>query len=347
MSHQRQAKPRPSASHFDATSGGRMNTRITALLGIRYPIIEGGMMWVGLAELAAAVSNAGGLGMVTALTQPTPEALREEIDRCRRLTDHPFGVNLSMLPSAKPPPYEAYLDAIIASGVRVVETSGLVPRPFIDRMKSAGITVIHKCTTVRHALSAQRSGVDAINMDAFECAGHPGADDIGGMVLIPAAVRALEVPVLACGGIADGRGLAAALSLGAEGVTMGTRFCATREAPIHEHIKQALVRASERDTRLILRTLGNTGRVLRNAISDAVLATEYRAAGCKFEDVHHLVAGDRGREALRQGNVDGGIIWAGQAVGLIEDVPTVADLIERMAAECRARLAHAVSSCSE
>ncbi|MBK4998735.1 nitronate monooxygenase [Pseudomonas sp. S31] len=315
-----------------------MKTRITEMLGIRYPIIQGGMMWVGRAELAAAVSNAGGLGIITALTQPTPEALSAEIDRCRALTDKPFGVNLTLLPSINPPPYEAYLDAVIAAGVPVLETAGNNPREFIAKARAAGIKVIHKCVAVRHALSAERNGVDAVSIDGFECAGHPGEEDVPGLVLIPAAVRRLSIPVIASGGIADGRGLAAALALGAEGVNMGTRFCATLEAPIHPAIKQALVSADERDTRLIFRTLRNTARVLRNAISEEVVSLERREGGAAFEELRPLVAGVRGRAALESGAVDDGIITAGQCVGLIDDVPSCAELLERMVAEAKDHL---------
>ncbi len=312
-----------------------MNTRITKLLGISYPIIQGGMMWVGRAELAAAVSNAGGLGIITALTQPDPQALAEEIARCRTLTSRPFGVNLTLLPSINPPPYEAYLDVIIESGVKVLETAGNNPREFIAKAKQAGLVVIHKCVAVRHALSAERNGVDAVSIDGFECAGHPGEDDISGLVLIPAAARRLSIPVIASGGIADGHGLAAALALGAEGVNMGTRFCATQEAPIHPSIKQALLAADERDTRLIFRSLRNTARVLRNAISEEVVSLERREGGVTFEDIRPLVAGARGRAALESGQVDDGVITAGQCVGLIDDIPTCAELIERMVAEAR------------
>lgn len=318
-----------------------MKTRITELLGIRYPIIQGGMMWVGRAELAAAVSNAGGLGIVTALTQPTPEALAGEIARCRELTDRPFGVNLTILPSISPPPYERYLDVILEAGVPVLETAGNNPGPFIERAKAAGVIVIHKCVAVRHALSAERLGVDAVSIDGFECAGHPGEDDIPGLVLIPAAVRKLRIPVIASGGIADGRGLAAALALGAEGVNMGTRFCATREAPIHDSIKAALVGASERDTRLIFRSLKNTARVLRNAISEEVVSMERRSGGATFDEIRPLVAGARGRAALEAGDVDGGVITAGQCVGLIDDVPGCAELLERMVCEARQHIAAA------
>ena len=322
-----------------------MKTRVTQMLGIRYPIIQGGMMWVGRAELAAAVSNAGGLGILTALTQPTPEALIAEIERCRTLTANPFGVNLTILPSATPPPYEAYLDAIIAAGVAILETAGNNPGPFIAKARAAGLRVVHKCTAVRHALAAERMGADIVSIDGFECAGHPGEDDVGGLVLIPAAVRKLKIPVVASGGIADGRGLAAALALGAEGVNMGTRFCATREAPIHDNIKRLLVDSSERDTRLIFRTLHNTGRVLKNAVSEEVVTTERRPGGCEFKDIHHLVKGARGRDALLSGGVDDGLVWGGQAVGLIDDVPSCAELIERMVADCRQHLRAAVECC--
>ncbi|MFS2127109.1 NAD(P)H-dependent flavin oxidoreductase [Pseudomonas sp. Pseusp97] len=317
-----------------------MKTRITELLGIRYPIIQGGMMWVGRAEMAAAVSNAGGLGILTALTQPTPEALGEEIERCRTLTDKPFGVNLTLLPSINPPPYEQYLDVIIASGVKVLETAGNNPGEYIARAKAAGMTVIHKCVAVRHALKAQSLGVDAVSIDGFECAGHPGEDDVPGLVLIPLAARRLQVPVIASGGIADGEGMAAALALGAEGVNMGTRFCATVEAPIHDNIKRALVGATERDTRLIFRTLHNTARVLRNPISEEVVSIEKRG-GAQFEDIRHLVAGARGRAALESGEADDGIVTAGQCVGLIDDIPSCAELLERMVRECRASLQRA------
>src|SRR3990172_936379 len=320
-----------------------MKTRITELLGIRYPIIQGGMQWVGTAELASAVSNAGGLGVLTALTQPTHEAFAREIQRCRDMTDQPFGVNLTILPSVNPPPYEAYLDAVIDSGVKVLETAGNSPKAFIEKLKRHGVRIIHKCTSVRHALSAERNGVDAVSIDGFECAGHPGEDDVPGLILFPLAAKALRIPVVASGGIADGRGMAAALALGAEGVNMGTRFCATVEAPIHDNIKQALVRASERDTQLIFRTLHNTGRVLKNVVSNEVVATERRPGGCEFTDIQPLVAGQRGLAALQSGEVDGGLVWAGQGVGLIEDIPTCDQLLQRIVAECRQRLTLALA----
>ena len=323
-----------------------MKTRITKLLGIRYPIIQGGMMWVGRAELAAAVSNAGGLGILTALTQPTPEALSDEIIRCRSMTKQPFGVNLTLLPTANPPPYERYLDAIIDGGVRVLETAGNVPPDYVAKAKAVGIVIIHKCVAVRHALAAERRGVDAISIDGFECAGHPGDDDIGGLVLIPIAAKKLKIPVVASGGIGDGRGMAAALVLGADGINMGTRFCATLEAPIHDNIKQMMDQKTERDTNLIFRTLKNTGRCLKNTVSDEVIAMERKAGGIEFKEIHHLVAGPRGRIALEQGDPEGGLIWGGQVVGLIEDIPSCAVLINRMVAECRERLELSVRSCA-
>ena len=309
-----------------------IRTRFTELVGIEHPIVQGGMMWVGRAELAAAVSNAGGLGLLTALTQPTPDALRREIERCRKMTDKPFGVNLTILPSVSPPPYAEYRKAIIESGITIVETAGYKPQEHVDDFKAHGIKVIHKCTAVRHALSAERMGVDAISIDGFECAGHPGEDDIPGLVLIPAAADKVKIPMIASGGIGDGRGLAAALALGAEGINMGTRFCATKEAPIHENFKQQMVANDERATDLIFRTLHNTARVMRNAVSQEVVRIE-RVGGAKFEDVQHLVAGTRGRDALANGDTDGGIWSAGMVQGLIHDVPTVRELVDRIVAE--------------
>jgi len=318
-----------------------MKTRITELLRIRYPIIQGGMMWVGRAELAAAVSNAGGLGTLTALTQPSPEALLQEVRRCRAMTQAPFAVNLTILPSAAPPPYADYAQAIVDSGVRIVETAGQQPEAITELFKSKGLVIVHKCTSVRHALSAQRRGASAISIDGFECAGHPGEDDIPGLILIPAACARLTIPVVASGGIANGRTMAAALALGADGVNMGTRFMLTREAPVHEHVKAALVQASERDTTLIFRGLRNTARVWRNPVSAAVNQLEQRPEGASFEDRRSWVAGARGRKALEEGSVDDGLIWAGQCLGLIDDVPSCAELIQRMVAECRLALRRA------
>src|ERR1700761_3161728 len=276
-----------------------IRTRFTELTGIEHPIVQGGMMWVGRAELAAAVSNAGGLGIVTALTQPSPDALREEIARCRSMTSKPFAVNLTILPSVTPPPYAQYRQAIIDSGIRIVETAGHNPQEHVAHFKEHGIKVIHKCTAVRHAVSAQRMGVDAISIDGFECAGHPGEDDIPGLVLIPAAANRVKVPLIASGGFADARGLVAALALGADGVNMGTRFMATQESPVHERIKQQMVANDERATQLIFRTLHNTARVAKNAVSGQVVALEQK--GATFDDVRDLVAGARGRKVFEDG----------------------------------------------
>lgn len=310
----------------------RMKTRFTELVGIDYPIVQGGMMWVGRAELAAAVSNAGGLGILTALTQPTPDDLRREIDRCRALTNKPFGVNLTILPSVKPPPYAEYRQAIIDGGIKIVETAGHNPQEHVAHFKEHGIKVIHKCTAVRHALSAERMGVDAISIDGFECAGHPGEDDIPGLILIPAAADKVKIPMLASGGFGDGRGLVAALSLGADGINMGTRFCATVEAPIHQRVKQMMVDSDERSTNLIFRSLRNTGRVGKNSVSDKVVEI-LRRPDAKFEDVQHLVRGANGRVLLETGDLDAGLVWAGQVQGLIHDIPTVAELMERIVRE--------------
>ncbi|MGB8366665.1 MAG: NAD(P)H-dependent flavin oxidoreductase [Rhizomicrobium sp.] len=312
-----------------------LRTRITDLLGIEHPIVQGGMMWVGRAELASAVSSAGGLGILTALTQPTPDALRREIDRCRAMTSKPFGVNLTILPSVNPPPYAEYRKAIIDSGVKIVETAGYKPQEHVDEFKAHGITVIHKCTAVRHALSAEKMGVDAISIDGFECAGHPGEDDIPGLILIPAAADKVKIPMVASGGFGDGRGLAAALALGAEGINMGTRFCATVEAPIHDKVKQFIVANDERTTQLIFRKFHNTGRVARNSVSEKVVEISSRPEAV-FEDIRPYVSGVKGREALETGNLDAGLIWAGQVQGLIHDVPTCRDLITRIVNDAEA-----------
>ncbi len=312
-----------------------LRTRITELLGIEHPIVQGGMMWVGRAELAAAVSEAGGLGILTALTQPTPDDLRREIDRCRAMTDKPFGVNLTILPSVTPPPYAEYRKAIIESGVKIVETAGHKPQEHVDEFKANGIKVVHKCTAVRHALSAERMGVDAISIDGFECAGHPGEDDIPGLILIPAAADKVKIPMIASGGFGDGRGLAAALALGAEGINMGTRFCATAEAPIHQKIKEFIVANDERSTNLIFRKFHNTGRVAKNSISDKVVEISNRPEAV-FEDIRAYVSGAKGRVALETGDVDAGLVWAGQVQGLINDIPTCAELIGRIVSDAEA-----------
>lgn len=327
-----------------APSTPRLRTRFTEAFGIEHPITQGGMQWVGRAELVAAVANAGALGFITALTQPSPEALAEEIRRCRELTDRPFGVNLTILPSISPPPYEEYLSVIVESGVKSVETAGANPEPYLPLLKSHGVKVLHKATSVRHALKAERVGVDAISIDGFECAGHPGEDDVPGLVLIPAAADQLTIPIIASGGIADARGLVAALALGADGVNMGTRFLATAEAPIHERIKHKLVEQDERATDLIFRTMRNSARVVRNSVSAEVI--EIERAGGTFDDVRHLVAGARGREVYETGDPERGIWWAGMAQGLIHDVPTVDELVRRLIEEAQriitGRLADAV-----
>ncbi len=324
-----------------------IRTRFTELFGVEHPIAQGGMQWVGKAELVAAVANAGALGFITALTQPTPEDLAKEIQRTKDLTDKPFGVNLTILPAIKPPPYAEYRAAIIESGITMVETAGYKPQEHVDHFKQHGIKVIHKCTAVRHALSAERMGVDAISIDGFECAGHPGEDDIPGLVLIPAAANKVKIPMLASGGFGDARGLVAALALGADGINMGTRFCVTKEAPIPDSFKAQMVANDERQTDLIFRTLHNTARVMRNQVSQEVVAIE-RAGGAKFEDVQHLVAGTRGRDALANGDTDGGIWSAGMVQGIIDDIPSCKDLIDRIISEAedliRGRLESMVSS---
>ncbi|BDB29052.1 nitronate monooxygenase (plasmid) [Cupriavidus sp. P-10] len=312
-----------------------MKTRLTELLGIRYPIVKGGMQWIGRARLAAAVSNAGALGMVTARTQATPDELRREIERTRELTGKPFGVNLTLSFAAKGVTYDDWVAAIVDSGVKIVETAGNNPRPVIDAFKSAGVTVIHKCTSVRHAQAAERLGVDVISIDSFEAAGHIGDGDVGSMVMIPATVRAVKIPVIASGGIWGGRAMAAALVLGAEGVNVGTRFTLTQECDTHENVKQTLIKGSELDSILIKRTLGHTARYFRTVVSDEVLAMEHRPGGATYKDLAHLLAGPRGRQALESGDMTAGLICASQAVALIDDIPTCEELVARMVAECR------------
>jgi nitronate monooxygenase len=309
------------------------NTRITEFLGIERPIVQGGMQSVGYAELAAAVSNAGGLGILTALTQPSPEALKQEIDRCRDMTDKPFAVNLTVFPTLISPDYEAFAHATVEAGVEIVETAGTAAVVDVWKIfKDAGCKIIHKCTSVRHALSAERKGVDIVSIDGFECAGHPGEDDIPGLILIPAAADRVSIPLLASGGFGDGRGLVAALALGADGINMGTRFCATREAPIHDNVKRAYLDNDERGTHLIFRKFHNTARVGKSAVSDEVVR---RLANpeARFEDVAELVSGKVGAELLRTGDMSKGIFWAGMVQGLIHDIPTVQELMDRIMAE--------------
>ena len=309
-----------------------ITTRFTKSFGIQHPIVQGGMQNVGIAELVSAVANTGSLGFLTALTQPTPEALTKEISRTREMTDMPFGVNLTFLPTLKPVPYEEYAQAIVETGIKIVETAGNNPQRFIPAFKAAGIKIIHKCTSVRHASKAEAIGCDAVSIDGFECAGHPGEDDIPGLILIPCAADKLTIPMVASGGFGDARGLVAALALGADGMNMGTRFMATLEAPVHDNIKQQLIEATERDTALIFRSMRNTARVFKNQVSDEVRALEARG-GATIDDIKHLVAGERGKQALLTGDADAGIWSAGMVAGLIHDVPSCRELVDRIMRE--------------
>lgn len=310
-----------------------LKTRITELLEIEHPIVQGGMMNVGYAEMASAVSNAGGLGIITALSQPSPDALRAEIERTRAMTSKPFGVNMTVFPTINSPDYKAYAQAIIDGGVKIVETAGTpAVREIWEQLKPHGIKILHKCTAVRHAVSAEKAGVDVISIDGFECAGHPGEDDIPGLILIPAAADKVKIPMLASGGFGDGRGLAAALALGAEGINMGTRFCATVEAPIHANVKQAYIDNDERGSFLIFRNFKNTARVGKNAVSEEVVR-RLALPGAKFEDVRELVAGSAGKELLETGDLSKGVFWAGMVQGLIHDIPTCQELVSRIVAD--------------
>ena len=311
-----------------------LNTRFTRDFGIDHPIVQGGMMWVGRAELVAAVANAGALGFITALTQPTPEDLVREVARCRELTDRPFGVNLTILPAINPPPYAEYRQAIIESGIDIVETAGSNPAEHIRHLSQHGVKVIHKATSVRHAIKAQALGADAVSIDGFECAGHPGEDDVPGLILIPAAADRLQIPIIASGGIGDARGLVAALALGADAINMGTRFMCTAESPVHRSVKERIVANDERSTELIFRSFLNTARVARNRISAQVVQIE--RDGGTFGDVKDLVSGQRGRIVFERGDTDHGIWSAGQVQGLIHDIPTCKELVDRMVAEAHA-----------
>ena len=319
-----------------------IRTRFTEMFGVEAPITCGGMTRVGKVELIAAVANAGALGFITAHSAGPPEALAKAVARCRELTDKPFGVNLTILPSIIPIPYDEYREAIIESGVKIVETAGYNPEPHLPRFREAGVKVIHKCTSVRHALKAQSLGVDCVSIDGLECAGHPGEDDVGGLILFPATADKLSIPIIASGGMADARGLVAALALGCDGANMGTRFMATVEAPIHENVKKQIVANDERSTNLIFRTLHNTARVAKNLISDEVVAIEKRG-NATFADVKDLVAGARGAAVLDRGEMDAGIWSAGQTQALIHDIPTCAELVARVVREAeeiiRGRLA--------
>jgi NAD(P)H-dependent flavin oxidoreductase YrpB (nitropropane dioxygenase family) len=311
-----------------------IRTRFTEMFGVAHPIVQGGMQWVGRAELTSAVANAGALGFLTALTQPTPEDLVREIARCREMTDKPFGVNLTLLPTLIPRNYDAYIDAIIDSGIKIVETAGRSPVPYLPKFKAAGVKIIHKCTSVRHGLSAEKAGVDCISMDGFECAGHPGEDDVPNLVLLPAAANVIKIPMLASGGFADARGLVAALALGCEGMNMGTRFMATREAPIHQKVKEAIVANDERSTALILRSLKNTARVFGNAVARQAIELEH--AGKGIAEIGPIVAGAKGRVVYETGDLEHGIWSAGTSMGLVQDIPTCRELVERIVAEAEA-----------
>ena len=321
-----------------------IKTRFTEEFGIEHPVVQGGMQWVGTAELISAVANAGALGFLTALTQPSPEALQKEVERTRSMTDRPFGVNLTILPTLKAVSHEEYAHAIAESGVKLVETAGRNPEPILPIFKKAGIKVIHKCTSVRHSVKAEKIGCDAVSVDGFECAGHPGEDDIPGLVLIPCAADQLTVPIIASGGFGDARGLVAALALGADAINMGTRFMATQEAPIHENVKRRLVEGEERDTALIFRTMRNTARIFRNSVAEEVIAIEGKG-NAAIGDIAHLVAGERGRKVLDEGDMEAGIWSAGMVTGLIKDIPTCEELVHRIVSEAadliRKRLAQA------
>jgi nitronate monooxygenase len=313
-----------------------MKTRITELFGIQHPIIQGGMHFVGFAELAAAVSNAGGLGIITALTQKTAADLAKEIARCREMTDKPFGVNLTFLPTVHAPDYPAYISAIIEGGVKIVETAGRNPQEHLPRLKAAGVKVIHKCTSVRHSLKAEAIGCDAVSVDGFECGGHPGEDDIPNMILLPRAAEELKIPFVASGGMADARSLVASLALGADGINMGTRFIATREAPVHENVKRAIVAASELDTRLVMRPLRNTERVLVNPAVERLLEKEASLGkNIKFEDIIEEVAGVYPK-IMKEGKTDAGVWSCGMVAGLIHDIPSCKELIDRIMSEAEA-----------
>lgn len=309
-----------------------LKTRITELFGIERPIIQGGLMWIARAELASAVANAGGIGFMTALTFPDAEGLRVEIRKCREMTGKPFGVNLTFLPSLRPIDYPAYITVCIEEGIKFIETAGRNPEPYMEQIKSAGIKVVHKCTSVRHAVKAEKIGCDVVSIDGFEAAGHPGEDDVTSLVLIPLTRDSISLPIIASGGFADGRGLVGALGLGADGMNMGTRFVATKEALVHENVKQALVDHGERDTRLIMRTLRNTERVLHNPTVDKVLEIESKG-DTKIEDLIPYVSGMVGKEMLDDGDMERGVLAAGQSVGLVRDIPTCQELLDRIMAE--------------
>ena len=309
-----------------------IKTKLTEMFGVEHPIIQGGLMWVATAELTSAVANAGAMGFMTALTHPDAEALRAEIRKCRDMTDKPFGINLTILPSLRQPDYPAYIRVCIEEDIKFIETAGRNPEPFMEPLKAAGIKVIHKCTSVRHAIKAEKVGCDAVSIDGFECAGHPGEDDVTTLILLPLTQDALSIPIAASGGFGDGRGLAGCLALGADAMNMGTRFCATKEAPIHVNVKQLLVDSDERSTKLIMRSLRNTERVVVNSIVDQVLEIESKG-NATIEDIKHLVSGKGGRKMFDDGDMEAGVMSAGQIMGLIRDIPTCQVLIDRIMSE--------------
>ncbi len=311
-----------------------LKTRITELFGIKHPVIQGGMQWVGFAGLVSAVSNAGALGILTALSQPTPEDLVKEIEKTKKMTDQPFGVNLTILPTINPPPYEEFAQAIVGSGVKIVETAGRSPEPFMELFNEYDVKVIHKCTSVRHALKAQAVGVSAVTIDGFECAGHPGEDDIPSLVLLPQAVEALDVPVAGCGGFSDGKSLVAALALGGEAIVMGTRFMATKEAGVHQNVKDKMTEADELSTNLMFRTMHNTARVFKNSVSNEVVEIE-STGKATFEDVKDLVAGQRGRVVFEEGDLEHGIWSAGISVARVKDIPTCEEMVSRLVTDAK------------
>ncbi len=324
-----------------------LKTPITEMFGIERPIVQGGLMWIARAELAAGVGNAGGIGFMTALTFPDAEALRAEIRKCREMTDKPFGINLTFLPTLRPPDYPAYINVCIEEGIKFIETAGRNPEPYMEQIKSADIKVVHKCTSVRHAIKAEKIGCDVVSIDGFEAAGHPGEDDVTSLILVPLTKDAISIPIIASGGFADGRGLVAALGLGADGMNMGTRFVATQEAPVHTNVKQCLLDHCELDTRLIMRTLRNTERVIHNPVVDKVLEIESQEGETKIEDLVPFVSGLVGKEMLEDGEMEKGILSAGQSMGLVKDIPTCQELLDRIMAEAEeiinAKFAQAVS----
>ena len=307
-----------------------LKTRFTEEFGIKHPVVQGGMQWVGRAELISAVANAGALGFLTALTQPTPEDLSKEIKRCQEMTDQPFGVNLTILPTINPVPYDEYMSAIVDGGIKIVETAGRNPEPYLPMLKENGVKVVHKCTSVRHGVKSEKVGCDAVSMDGFECAGHPGEDDIPNLVLLPAAADQLTIPMIASGGFGDGRGLVAALALGACGINMGTRFMCTKESPVHDNVKRALVDADERGTQLVYRKFRNTARIHKNSVAEQIHEIETTKADATFDDIRDLAAGARGRTVYESGDVEAGVWSAGMVQGIIRDVPTCKELVERI-----------------